>query len=455
MGTQSKSTAPEAQDLEQQALHEVFTAQRRRSIQATDDGRLDVFQQHKNVNEEGVLQAFKRWEVSEQARLKHKQPDLDAEVPTQLHELPSVTQTRFPNHVRRMKRDKGPVFEKVDGAVLDAKPAATGPFGQEMTIPEMEAKDVREIQNDLTEDESFQSANIEDYSTLSSLSALLSMTSASSSSGMSFQFSSASPNESSPTSTQSSTPSPHRSVLQGSSALGKLPYKHVPVNYMPSPVKDGNVTYALNTEYARASKENLKDNTDILSAEAGTATIELPAHNAKTSTQQHATPLAAIQEEQGAAPTLRSAMDVDGTPAPAVKGVSDEEVVYPSKLSSLKERIINTSHSRPSIVGDTNPPQPPLIAARSEYDENIDELEASSIPSPADPHHNPTQKSSSQANGDGHGALSRLGLGVSKASHAIHAKVKKTVTFNNVDDVRLMTPSPQRLSLTLEEQATA
>jgi hypothetical protein len=450
-------TTPEDESSKKQVLRDPFTAQRRRPLRTTDDGRLDEFQQHKNIDEEGVLNAFRRWELSEQARLKHRRPDMDAEVPIHVHRSPQVAQMRLPSHVRHIRRDKGPVFEKVEGAVLDAKPAATGPFGQEMTIPEMEAQDVREIQDDQTEDRSSQSTSVEDYSTLSSLSALSSMTSATSSSGRSLQFSSTSPDSSSATSTHLSTPSPNQRVPQRDSTQGKLPYKHIPVTYMPSPVKDGDIAYALNSQHDRPVH-------DVVVAPAGsytevsTTAIEPYREPAAAPIEARSIPLAAIQEEQAVNPHVEFDMTTDTAPTPIVKGISNKEVAgepHHSKLSALKERIAHATHSTPSADDNPTPPPRTLLAAGTGDDKHVYELEAVSMPSQARPHSHTQQESPKETNNDEHGALSKLGLGVSKASHAIHEKVKKTVTFNTVDDVRLMTPSPQRLSLSLEEQATA
>lgn len=42
------------------------------------------------------------------------------------------------------------------------------------------------------------------------------------------------------------------------------------------------------------------------------------------------------------------------------------------------------------------------------------------------------------------GPLGHIRCGLSKAAHAVGAKVKKTVSFDLVDNVRLRTPSPAR-----------
>jgi hypothetical protein len=50
----------------------------------------------------------------------------------------------------------------------------------------------------------------------------------------------------------------------------------------------------------------------------------------------------------------------------------------------------------------------------------------------------------SSASSISNGPLHHVHHGLSKVAHAVHDKVKKSVSFSPVDDVRLRTPSPSR-----------
>ena len=119
--------------------------QRSRVLQTKDDGMV-AYPQKKRLTEShhwgeaDVTDAFQRWVTSENARKKLRQP----------YYAKGEPETRFlsasPPNIHKQGEEKGPIYEKVDGVVMDTRPKQTGPYGMEQTIPEIEARDIRDIQ---------------------------------------------------------------------------------------------------------------------------------------------------------------------------------------------------------------------------------------------------------------------------------------------------------------------
>ena len=182
---------------------------------------------------------------------------------------------------------------------------------------------------------------------------------------------------------------------------------------------------------------------DVSELDGHQMSLSPQSHSSQTTTQKQQ--LDAISEE-GQDDTTSSA---DAAPAPVVAGVKDEDVSKdaPKVTDKLKQGLASTlglkSHKSEAHAHDAS--QPRMLAADGlGSDGHVYELEA---PVPA-------EVSSSKGSID-HGTgqarldvpkepsfLDKVEHGISRAAHALHDKVKKNVTFNPVNDVRFMTPSP-------------
>lgn len=357
--------------------------------------------EERHWGEQDVRDAFERWNVSDKARKKLKSPR-------------SIDLRRY-----MQPRDKGPRFEKVDGAVLDTRPGgATGPYGMEETLPEIEAHDIVDIPSKVALNGPAMVDAETDQGTLSSL------TSASStqSSGTGPQvWSESSRSTSSTASTDHSSPQP---------------YQHVTEEYR-----------SLNDDDPEIFKQVMGSPQGVHLATSA-APSSLHSSQLQTSPQQptklvkaEKLPLEVINEESR--DSLVISEELDAATPPTVPGVKDEEVtVQTPNHASLKEKIMApfTEHTK-SADHDMSPTRV-LGASGIGPDQHVYELEAA-VPadvkmSRADIDENPSEVDA----GHPHGLLDKVEHGVSRVVHALHEKVRKNVTFSQHNDVRFMTPSP-------------
>ena len=373
--------------------------------------------------EADVKDAFKRWDTSEKARKQRKRPYFEGEnagtenAPAQ-SERPIDVRTMLNSFARARKQETGPKYEKVEGVVMDTLPGSrsTGPYGMEQTLPEVEAKAIREIPIRKVVGHT-DSVEMEDAERTS-----ISSSTASSSQPASQQFWSGS-SESSSNSTQDS---------------GLRPYQHVPTEYKPVTTTDD------------PGFGDPHDYTELMMPDdASTSVTRGPDTRSASSNVQHsAGPVMAkqlkldvIEEEDKQ--SVPAELDSVGAPAPAAGVVEDHDIIHDhdGPAVSAASESQHTATAKPSLRLDTSPspgrsPHRVLGAAGVGPDTHIYELEAAV---PAEMSAVDDDSSTSK----GSGLLGKVEHGISKAAHALHDKVKKNVTFSPVDDVRFMTPSPR------------
>ena len=401
--------------------------QKPRALRTMDDGivvdpRARRHGENPHWAEEDVKDAFQRWALSDTDRKKHKRPDFVNE--TQYMPNLYVQEDRGP----RKAQKKGPVYEKVDGVVMDTRPgAATGPYDMEDTLPVIEAQDIRELPPSLATKDTSSLSSEDDQGTLPSL------TSASSaeSSGVSPELWSESSGSSSTASTDNSIPQP---------------YQHMSKQYVSlTENEDGMLGEAIGSQQGMSYGAVVTD------------VPELHGKKAPSSLQHNTSPVVArklpmdVIDEEERVPYSED-LASDGAPAPTIQGVKDEDVtVHKHKLhipSIFKHD--NVEHP-PATSQDQSPPTRVLASAGIGDDKHVYELEAA-VPTELPANESTTSAASVDNNAGanetddshGHGLLDKVEHGVSKAVHALHEKVKKNVTFSPVNDVRFMTPSPQQ-----------
>ncbi|KAJ9613487.1 hypothetical protein H2200_003429 [Cladophialophora chaetospira] len=401
---------------------------RPRISQARDDGMIADPKQRRLAEErrwaeEDVRDAFKRWDVSDKARQKLRQPP----TVTAPRDAKSIPEPYVQNgRDRRKVKDKGPIFEKVEGVQLDTRPGgATGPYGMEETLPEIEAHDIRDIQARSAVNPTLQSDVEEDQGTLSSLT----NGSRSDSSGVSPQLWSESSGSSSTASTENST---------------MKPYQHVSEEFMSSNEYDhGNLEQIVGSDQGPVRPISAADVSELDSRQ-GPSSPHKPAGPLKA----HRLPLEVIDEESRS--SVVGNEDIDAAPAPNVKGIKDEEVLgySPHFLLATSDHAKATTLTKntTSPVHDTSAPRM-LVAAGIGEDKHVYELEAAVPPDIKTSRSDTSADAAVADQNHGHGILDKVEHGVSKAVHALHEKVKKTVTFSPVNDVRFMTPSPYPSSI--------
>ena len=415
------------------ATTEPVAEQRPRSSQTKDDGMLG-YPQKRKLNEEhhwaekDVNDAFQRWVLSEKTSKKLKQPYYATGDPE--------TQFLSAQPEPRKPREKGPIYEKVDGVQMDTKPANTDEHGMEITLPEIEARDVREIPERSAVRPS-DSPDIESERGSSSASSFT-VPSSAASSGISPQLWSES-------SQSSSTASTENSSLR--------PYQHISKEYVPVIMEENDVHQqsigSLSQLEPPTSYDASTDSISELGDQQRSSSMMPPARPVKV----QKLPLDDISEESQDVSSI-SQESSDAAPAPIVKGVTDEEVTgkIPKTSTKLKQGILGALDSKfHNDTASARSESPPRVVATDGIggDMNVYEFEAAV---PLEPSTNQTHMDtayssiySSETGSDkaaGSGLLGKVEHGISKAAHALHDKVRKNVTFSPVNDVRFMTPSP-------------
>jgi hypothetical protein len=364
------------------------------------------FPQERHCTEQDVKHAFERWVLSDKARKRLKQPYFAREDEEPQHSRASM-HSSYDGHVCGDAEEKGPVYEKVDGVVMDSRPGySASPYEMEQTLPEIEAHDICKIQDRLTKKSAGEPAAEDDRATLSP-------SSTDSTSGGT----GASPQLWSESSGSSSTVSTDNGVLK--------PYRHISTESTPS-VKDDQVR-----EQITGSRSS--DAPSISELDGGQFPLaELQSADAVTA---HIFPLGAIDEEKRG--NVSNSQASNATPALHVKGVGDGGIMGSQSRppATTKRESVN---SPPRVLG----------AAGIGADGHVYELEAVV---PVIPSTNSTSPSATHDDDDstvnGPNVFAKLEHGISRAAHAVRLKVKKNVTFSPVDDVRFMTPSPHPSSM--------
>ncbi|EXJ55641.1 hypothetical protein A1O7_08570 [Cladophialophora yegresii CBS 114405] len=396
-----------------------------------DDGMRQYSQKRnlakeRDCGEQDVRDAFERWVLSDKARKRLKQPffareDSDPQYPSDSVQFSRLKEGRVHDNAQ----EEGPVYEKVDGVVMDTRPGdPAGTYAMEQTLPEIEAHDICEIQ-DRSTNRSAGSSPAEDFqATLSS-----------SSTDSSRESSGASPQVWSGSSGSESTISTDTGVLK--------PYQHISKEFMPSPMGECED----DSQHNRSSRGTCAPGISELDS-GQTPWAEL--QSAEPVTVQPS-PLRVIVEQERSSVT--NSRVSNPAPAPIVKGVSEGDIMgHPpgASVTAKKENEPPTNFSAQDATSHGHLDSPPRVvgAAGIGGDGNIYELEAAA---PVKSGRNGTGFSTTHDDHDGTvdepNVLTKLEHGISRAAHAVHLKVKKNVTFSPVDDVRFMTPSPYRSSM--------
>lgn len=313
---------------------------------------------------------------------------------------------------RKSKSNKEPVFEQVEGAKLDARPPSySNSHNMEEVIPEVEASDIRSIPGHKVH-LNWESSVVEDDSSTSSSQSQTSEDGAAS-----------------PSWSRSSGSSP--STL--TNGITKS-YQHAGAEHAPSVDRrdaggSPDQVPALASTLATSEAFQTNDKVAVKSLPSG-------------STMTRKVDLAVIQEEDG-----ESLVDDDNSaaaPPPAVKGVKDSDIdgnvsksgVIPSEQKG--QASLRAPQSPPKVLSASG------IGDDSHIYETVPEPSISDSSSPARVYTSSESTASSSASSISNGPLDHVQHGLSKVAHAVHGKVKKSVSFNLVDDVRLRTPSPSR-----------
>jgi hypothetical protein len=380
------------------------------------------FAQERQCAEQDVKDAFERWVLSEKARKRLKQPYFAREDEEPQHSRASM-HSSYHGHVRGDAKEKGPVYEKVDGVVMDSRPGySASPYEMEQTLPEIEAHDICNIQDRSTNKSAGSPVAEDDRATLSPSST----DSTSGGIGASPQLWSESSGSSSTVSTDNGVPKP---------------YRHISTEFTPS-VKDDQVR-----EQTTGSRNS--DAPSISELDGGQFPLaELQSANAVTA---HIFPLEALDDEKRI--YVANSQASNATPALHAKGVRDGVIMGSQSkppATSKRESVTPVDFNAQDATshGHLNSPPRVLGAAGIGADGHVYELEAVV---PVIPSTNPTSPSTTHDDNDstvnGPNVFAKLEHGISRAAHAVRLKVKKNVTFSPVDDVRFMTPSPHPSSM--------
>lgn len=332
--------------------------------------------------------------------------------------------------MHQMKRKGGVDYELVDGVSMDTHPASsTSTYGSNEPIPEIEARDINEI---MVEPEHAYPPHDGDETQPSPAHSSHS-SSSDGDQNLSPQWSGTSD------STSATSPSGASAVQDDPAAISpalvsRSIHNRDTVNLPVDPVVPPPSEAA--TPYAHAEGTRL-------AASCIGRKIEL----------------GVIKEEDSE--SLSNGQNLGAAPCPAVKGVKDEETVHhpalkhllPSGMKARKHAESNHSPSRGTESRETPRPPRVLVGPGIGDDQHVYELEAANTQDtsdPSSPSRNGTMSetvagSTSSDSSGGTDMAGAIHQKLSKAAHAIEEKVKKSVSFSPVEDVRFLTPSPSRL----------
>ncbi|KAI1611196.1 hypothetical protein EDD36DRAFT_315486 [Exophiala viscosa] len=350
-----------------------------------------------------------------------------------IKQILSMNLNRYPEiPPRKQRRQKGPIYEEVEGATLDARPAsASNSKDPDEVIPEFEAADVREIPSKrphLTWESSLEDDDPSDQSY--------------------------------PPSTASrQTPSPNTSRSAGSgssnSTIGAInPRLHEAMGGQPSSSAHGSGAAELDGRPSNPRESfTPSDVSDVAS--------ELSGESAPIQTQTRQLTLDSIVEEDGES-VNQTALSA-AAPSPAVPRATDADIAPEPrgihKISSTLKSALSGSGEEPrhddrSASQGNDPPKVVSIDGIG-GDQHVYEMipETSNLPTPSNesghssisPMRVDTSTSSggsSSASSANSGLFGHVKSGLASVTHAVHERVKKNVSFSPVDDVRFRTPSP-------------
>ncbi|KIW64172.1 hypothetical protein PV04_09125 [Phialophora macrospora] len=398
------------------ATIDTVSGQGYRVLETLDDGMINRsrqrnFAQERHCTEQDVRDAFERWVLTDKARRRRKQPYFAHEGPDPMHF--SHVQNE---HVHGDAQEEEPVYEKVDGVVMDTCPGSSaGPYAMEQTLPEIEAHDICKIQDRSTNKSAGEPADEDARATPSS-----SLTDSTS------RGSGASPQLWSECSGSSSTASTDNGVPK--------PYRHLSKEFKPSAMDDREVRQQIT-----ASRSSFAPSISELVGQLPLA--ELRSANTATA---HTVPVEVIDKEERR--KIANSQFSNAAPALNVKQVRDGELLDPQSRppAAIKKESVAPMDSTPQDVTSHDHlilRHRKLGAAGTGGDGLVYELEAVG---PVKPSINSTSLFVTYDDNDGPidgpNAFAKL-------EQAVHLKVEKNVTFSPVDDVRFMTPSPHRLSM--------
>ncbi|ETI21198.1 hypothetical protein G647_07542 [Cladophialophora carrionii CBS 160.54] len=413
------------------ALIDPVLGQTRRAFETVDDGTLECslkrnLANERHCGEQDVRDAFERWILSDKARKRLKQPYFAREDSDPQYSPDSVHLSGVRGGLAHEDgQEEGPLYEKVDGVVMDARPGGSaGPYAMEQTLPEIEAHDIREIQ-DRSTNRSVGSSAAEDFQAPLS----------SSSTDSSRERSGASPQLWSESSGSVSTASTDNGVLK--------PYQHISKEFMPSSMDEREE----GRQHNKGSQGTLPPGISELDS-GQIPSAELQSTNAVTISPS---PLGVIGEEERK--NVTNSRVLNTALVPNVKGVRDGEIMGHLPRASATARKISEpsmTSSPQHATSQSHLDSPPRVlgAAGVGGSGQVYELEATA---PLKPGNNGIKFSAPPVDHDSTvdepNAFTKLEHGISRAAHAVHLKVKKNVTFSKVDDVRFRTPSPHPSSL--------
>ncbi|EXJ94237.1 hypothetical protein A1O1_02630 [Capronia coronata CBS 617.96] len=329
--------------------------------------------------------------------------------------------------MHQMKRKGSVAYEHVDGVSMDTHPAAsTSEYGTDEPIPEIEARDVNEIQRPAEYDYPIYDDSEEDHK------------------------------------------SPARSPLSSASDRGDSPSRQWSGTSNSTSATSTSGESAAQTEQLSPLREQRSSHDDSMQLYAD-AVIHATGSAAPYAHLEGNSPVAAgagrkveldvIKEEDGE--SIYSGRG-DAAPSPAVKGVKDAECLTTGTLQHLlpsgakaatEGKTANTDGRSIEGNGEQSPPRV-LAAPGIGNDPHIYELEATSLTressDPSSPSRNGTldesvADSASSESSRGTGLAGAVHHKISTAAHALEEKVKKSVSFSPVEDVRFLTPLPSRL----------
>ncbi|KAL2419290.1 hypothetical protein ABEF95_001284 [Exophiala dermatitidis] len=335
--------------------------------------------------------------------------------------------------MHQMKRKGRVAYEHVDGVSMDTHPAASNSeYDSNEPIPEIEARDINQIEPETEHD--YDTAYVEGQGDRTS-SARSSQSSKSANDDVpSRQWSGTSQSTSATSISDTIAPQGSNGVINPSFTMSNQTY--------------GDAVHLFTGAVLPADK-------------VASPYAHLEDDGAASSTSGRKIELGVIKEED--TESIAGGIGLDVAPSPAVPGVKPEE----SSTHQTLEHLLPMGANAREEAGTTSPAdsveggggirlrQPRVLAAPGiGHYPHVYELEAINATrtnsDPSSPSRNGTadhsvaDSVSSQSSRDT-GVAHSVQKGISKAAHAIEEKVKKSVTFSPVEDVRFLTPSPNRL----------
>ncbi|KAK4946682.1 hypothetical protein LTR10_014184 [Elasticomyces elasticus] len=352
-----------------------------------------------------------------QPKSRNVRQDLPPPVPD-IKQIHSINMNRYPEiPPRKQRRQKGPIFEEVEGATLDARPASgANDKDPNEVIPEFEAADVRTIPSKRAHLSWESSLEDEDPSDQ--------------------------PPSPSTASRQTDSPDTTRSAGSGSSnsTIGAInPKLHESMSGQPSSSIQGSGAAELD-----GRPSDPRDS--LISSDVSDVASELSD---------------SIVEEDGEA--VNEAGRSVAAPSPAVPRATDAEIVPEPRgihkiSSTLKSALSGSGEgSRDEKSAAVQPQDPPKVVSidgiggDQHVYEMVPDMSNQVTPSQESGHSSisPTRLDTSNSSGGSSsassahsGLLGHVKSGLASVTHAVHERVKKNVSFSPVDDVRFRTPSP-------------